>query len=264
MKLSTYRGEWALVTGASSGIGREFASQLAAAGLNLVLVARRSGLLQALASELKDRYPIDAVALESDLAQPQAADEIRAALAAQGVRIRLLCNNAAFGRWGRFEDTATDTYQAMVQVNIAALVALCRTFFPDLKSHPSSVVINVSSAAALQPVPYMAAYAATKAFVQSFSQALNGEWKEHGILVQALVPGPTDTEFDRLAGAYESALVGRGPPAQVVRDALASLERDDAVAFSAKGTLVQRLFSGLAPPRIVIREVAKRFRPPER
>jgi hypothetical protein len=264
MKLSTYRGEWALVTGASSGIGREFALQLAATGLNVVLVARREPLLESLATELRGRYPVDAIALASDLARPQAAGEIRAGLAARGVRIRLLCNNAAFGRWGRFEDATAETYQAMMQVNVAALVTLCRTFFPDLASYPSSVVINVSSAAALQPVPYMAAYAATKAFVQSFSQALHGEWKEHGILVQALVPGPTDTEFDRLAGAYESTLVGRGPPAQVVRDALAGLERDDAVAFSAKGTLVQRLFAGIAPPRIVIREVAKRFRPPER
>jgi short-subunit dehydrogenase len=124
-------------------------------------------------------------------------------------------------------------------------------------------VINVSSAAAYQPVPFMAVYAASKAFVQSFSQALHGEWKEHGILVQTLVPGPTATEFDAKAGAYESALTERDAPADVVRAALAGLERDVPVVNAAKGTYKQRVFAGLAPHAMVIREVGKMFRPPE-
>lgn len=262
MQLSTYRGEWALVTGASSGIGREFARQLAASGLNLVLVARREALLDSVAAELTERHGIEAQPIASDLAQPEAAAELKALLSSRGRRVRLLCNNAAFGHWGRFEDASADTYQAMLQLNVATLVATCRAFFPDLKSFPSSVVINVSSVAAFQPVPYMAAYAASKAFVQSFSQALHGEWSEHGILVQALVAGPTETEFDRVAGAPGS-ITRRGSAADVVRDALTSLGRDEPVAFSAKGTLKQRIFAGLAPPRVVIREVAKRFRPPD-
>jgi short-subunit dehydrogenase len=105
-------------------------------------------------------------------------------------------------------------------------------------------------------------YAATKSFVLSFSQALHNEWEEHGVLVQALVPGPTRSEFDEVAGAYASALGERGDPALAVRDSLAALGRGTPVALNAKGTYRQRLFAGLFPPRVVIRTVAKMFRPP--
>ncbi|HVF64132.1 MAG TPA: SDR family NAD(P)-dependent oxidoreductase [Casimicrobiaceae bacterium] len=263
MDLATFRGDWALVTGASSGIGREFALKLAETGLNVVVVARREQRLEELAALLRRSNAIRTKVIALDLASAGAAEALKDRLTADGCRIRLLCNNAAFGHWGRFEKASQASYQSMVQVNVGTLVATCFAFFADLKSFPSSVVINVSSAAALQPVPYLAVYAATKAFVQSFGQALHGEWKEHGILVQTLVPGPTETEFDRVAGAYASALTKRGSAADVVSDALAALGRDDPVAFSAKGTLTQRMFAGLAPPRLVIREVAKRFRPPE-
>jgi short-subunit dehydrogenase len=150
----------------------------------------------------------------------------------------------------------------MLQLNISAMVTLCHDFMPDLSSFPSSVIINVSSAAAYQPVPFMAVYAATKAFVSSFSQALHGEWKVRGVYVQTLIPGPADTEFDAVAGAYESSLTTRRPASQVVRDSLEALRNESPVALSAKGTYVQRLFAGLCPPAMVIREVAKRFSPP--
>ena len=198
-----------------------------------------------------------------DLARAGAAAELRASLSAERCKVRLLCNNAAFGQWGRFEKASLEAYQRMIQVNVSAMVALCHTFLPDLATFPTSVVINVSSAAAYQPVPYMAVYAATKAFVHSFSQAIHGEWSEHGVLVQTLIPGPTESEFDALAGAYPSALTSRGSAAQVVRDSLTHLRTNKPVALSAKGTFKQRLFAGLFPPTVVIREVAKRFVPPE-
>jgi short-subunit dehydrogenase len=110
----------------------------------------------------------------------------------------------------------------------------------------------------------MAVYAASKAFVHSFSQALYGEWKAHGILVQTLVPGPTATEFDAKAGAYESALAGRDAAADVVRASLAALDKGTAVVNVAKGTYKQRFFAGLIPPRLVIREVGKMFKPPQK
>jgi short-subunit dehydrogenase len=263
MQLSTYRGDWALVTGASSGIGREFALALAAAGMNLALVARRKDRLDELAAELTGLHGVESRVVVADLARPEAPAQIKALLSSESRRIRLVCNNAAFGRWGRFENASAADYQDMVQVNITALVATCHAFLPDLRSFPSSVIINVASAAAYQPVPYMAVYAATKAFVASFSQALYGEWKDYGVLVQTLIPGPTETEFDVVAGAYPSVVIKRVPAAQVVRDSLAHLGAEDPVALSAKGTLAQRFFAGLFPPRVVIREVAKRFRPPE-
>lgn len=263
MQPNELKNSWALVTGASSGIGREFCIQLASLGVNLAIVARREDRLKALAVELENQYANRNLVLVRDLARPGAAEELQYTVAAAGIRPRLLVNNAAFGRWGRFESSDAQFYEEMVQVNAAALVALCRVFLADLASYPSSVVINVSSPAAYQPVPYMAVYAATKAFVHSFSQALHGEWKDRGVLIKTLIPGPTQTEFDAKAGAYQSALNKRGSPAEVVRVALRGLADEDPLVISAKGTYKQRLFAGLFPARTVIKEVAKMFRPPE-
>jgi short-subunit dehydrogenase len=264
LKISDCKGDWALVTGASSGIGREFASQLASRGMNVVLVARRGALLDELAKELWQRYQVECLAVPVDLAEKQSVGRVKAQVAERGIRIRLLCNNAAFGRWGRFEDAGADGYADMVRVNVMAPMILCREFLDDLATHSTSAIINVSSPAAYQPVPYMAVYAATKAFVLNFSQALYGEWEAKGIIVQCLVPGPTESEFDQLAGAYESAITKRGLPAEVVAASLAALESGTPVAIPAEGTFKQRIFAGLFPARMVIREVAKMFRPPER
>lgn len=261
MKIDDLKAEWAVVTGASSGIGREFCVQLAAHGLNLVLVARREAVLQALKGELETRHGIRCLVLAQDLAAGDASTRIMAVLQEAQVVPRLLVNSAAFGRWGRFEDGSADEYAAMLQVNATALVCLTRSLLPLLAQRTPSAVINLSSGAAYQPVPFMAVYAASKAFVHAFSQALYGEWADRGVLVQTLVPGPTATEFDDRAGAYASALGSRGRPADVVRDALGALERDAPVALNARGTWKQRLFAGLFPPRMVIAEVAKMFRP---
>ena len=223
MQLETCKGDWALITDASSGIGREFAHQIGAAGLNLVLVARRKPLLDDLATELGQRHGIRVVAISVDLSHPDAISAVGSRLLAEDVRIRLLCNNAAFGSWGAFEKSPASTYEDMIKVNVAAVVGLCHHFLPVLSSFPTSAIINVSSPAAFQPVPYMAVYAATKAFLHSFSQALYGEWKDRGILVQALVPGPTATEFDQVAGAYASSMFstynGRPRPPEVLIEA---------------------------------------------
>ena len=263
MRLSDLKGHWALVTGASSGIGAEFASQLAAAGVRLVLVARREERLLAVVQGLRAQYGVEARAIVADLADVTAVARIRDELDGAGIRIRLLCNNAGAGRWGRFEATDAKVYDELNTLNTTTMVATCRRFFDHLAAFPSSAVINVSSAAAYQPVPYMAVYAASKAFVQSFSQALHGEWKEHGIVVQTLVPGPTATEFDAKAGAYESALTERDAPADVVRASLAALERGVPVVNAARGTYKQRVFAGLAPHSMVIREVGTMVRPPQ-
>ena len=263
MRLEEGRGCWALVTGASSGIGREFCHQLAAAGIFLVMVARREPLLNELAEQLAHKHHVRTLAVPIDLSRPAAAAQVKARLDLEGIRVRLLCNNAASGHWGRFEASSAEAYEEMIRLNTAALVSLCWHLLPDLSSHPTSVVINVSSQAAYQPVPFMAVYAATKAFVQSFSQALYGEWKNRGVLVQTLVPGPTATEFDAKAGAYESAVKERGSPEEVVRVALAHLGKDAPIVTNAKGTYQQRLFAALAPPRMVIKTVARMFQPRE-
>ena len=262
MNTADFRGHWALVTGASSGIGSEYALQLAAAGINLVLVARRLDKLDALATELGKRHEIQVLTLARDLSQPGAADMVQNEVEAEDVRIRLLINNAAFGRWGRFENGDVQEYERMFILGCAAPAALCRVFFHHLRGFDGSAVINVSSPAALQPVPFMAAYAASKTALHHFSLALHEEWKRYGVLVQSFLPAPTDTEFDTKAGAYSSALVGRRPPADAVRTSLIGLERGEPMVSSAKGLWKQRFFNGLFPPRLVLREVAKMFKPP--
>jgi short-subunit dehydrogenase len=263
MKVDELRGEWALVTGASAGIGREFCRQLAERGVNLVIVARREERLRALAGALSDELNIRVLVIAEDLSVPGAAARIAARTAQEGVRIRLLVNNAAFGRWGRFESATVATYNEMLQANITAVVELTHVFLNELAAVTPSAIVNVASGAAYQPVPYMAVYAASKAFVLNFSEALYGEWSARGVLVQTLVPGPTESEFDQVAGAYASAISGRGSPAKVVQDSIAALERGDPVALNARGTFKQRFFAGLFPPKVVISQVAKMFRPPD-
>lgn len=263
MKLTDAKGNWALVTGASCGIGREFAMQLARAGMNVVLVGRRADKLEETARLVHQASNVQTRVVILDLAVKGNVEQLKTGLAQEGIRVRLLCNNAGRGRWGCFEHTAASVYQEIMDVNTAAMVAMCHHFMADLASFPSSAVINVSSQANYQPVPYMGVYAATKAFVHSFSQALHGEWKERGILVQTLVPGPTDSEFDERAGAYESALTKRDPPSTAVSASLAGLARGLPVVVSAKGTFKQRFFAGLFPPAMVIREVGKMFKPPQ-
>lgn len=262
MNISNFKGDWALVTGASSGIGEAFAWRLARSGMSVALVARRGELLDQLALAIERETGVRALPLAMDLTAPGQIGLLKARLESEGVRVRLLCNNAGRGRWGRFEDASQEDGEALIALNVAALASMCRHFYDHLASFPASALINVSSPAAYQPVPFMALYAASKSFVHQFSQALHGEWGPQGILVQTLVPGPTDTEFDALAGAYESALSGRGSAASVVEASIAGLVRGDPVASSAKGLYKQRLFAALFPARMVIREVAKMFRPP--
>jgi short-subunit dehydrogenase len=256
MRVEELKGYWALVTGASSGIGREFAVQLAARGVNVALVARRSSRLESLSIELSTRHGIRALPLPADLAHPSVVPLLRQRLRDEGVKIRLLCNMAALGRWAAFEASPVTLYEEMIRVNVTAVVSMCREFLPDLGSHPSSAIINASSPAAYQPVPYMAVYAASKAFVHSFSQALYGECAAAGVLVQTLLPGAVDTELEGV-----SAIRGqRSSAAEVVRSSLAHLESKDPVVVSARGTLRQRFFV-LLPPRLVIRQVARMFVP---
>jgi short-subunit dehydrogenase len=263
MDIDNLKGSWALVTGASSGIGRAFAIRLAEAGLNLCLVARRAALLDTLARDLEARHGVRVLCTAKDLLRLDGAlPAIDGLLDREGARIRLLCNSAAFGRWGKFEQESSAVYADMIALNTTVVVSLCHHFLPHLTSFPSSAIINISSPAAFQPVPYMAVYAATKAFVHSFSQALYGEWKERGVLVQTLVPGPTETEFDRIAGAYGDALKQKGTPEEVVRSALTHLKSDAPVAIAARGTFQQRFLVPLLPAKVVINSVERMFRPP--
>lgn len=256
-------GHWAVVTGASAGIGQAYARRLAAIGMNLVLVARREPLLQALADELAQAHGVRVVPVALDVSSPGAGETLSRRIDELGdARLRLVVNNAACGLWGPFSGGDTARHAEIVRLNCAAMVDVTAALLSQLTRSAPSALVNVSSQAAYQPLPYMAVYGASKAFVQSFSLALFEELAPVGILVQTLVPAPTATEFDQRAGAYTSTVVGRGAPEDVVAASLAGLERGTAVASNAKGLWKQRLFAGLFRPEFVVRQVARMFRPP--
>jgi hypothetical protein len=198
------KNEWALVTGASSGIGRELAMLFSANGYNLVLIARNRERLAKVADELVNRHGVQAKMLVKDLAAPAAPSEILAEIRAQEITIQVLVNNAGSGLKGAFAQTALQAHLDIIHVNVNALVQLTRLFLPPMVAAGTGRILNIASTAAFQPGPLMAVYYATKAFVSSFSCALADELADSGVTVTALFPGPTRTDFHRRAGTNRS------------------------------------------------------------
>jgi len=198
---------WALVTGASSGIGLELARILSEHGHNLVLVARSENKLARLGEELARSNGIKYKVVASDLAKPRASEEVVARLSGLGVDVDVLVNNAGFGLYGPFALAPLDVQLDMVQVNIVALTALTGLLLPPMVARRAGRVLNVASTAAFQPGPMMAVYYATKAYVLSFSEALADELTGTGVTVTALCPGPTRSEFQAVARMQSARLV---------------------------------------------------------
>ncbi|MCH8557062.1 MAG: SDR family oxidoreductase [Balneolia bacterium] len=193
----------ALVTGASSGIGRRMSLDLAARGCKPILVARRKDRLTELASEIKETTEIDAVVIEKDLNEPGAAAWLFSRLKEDGIDTDILINNAGFGFKGRFLKGDAATYRSMTDLNVSVLTELSYFFLPDMLSRKQGGILNVASMAAMAPVPYFAVYAATKSYVSSFGCALWHEMKGTGVHISTLCPGPVRTEFFKVAGAKE-------------------------------------------------------------
>jgi short-subunit dehydrogenase len=191
----TFKGRTALVTGASKGLGAAFARALAQRGANLVLVARSTGALETLADQLSSEFGISCVALSADLGAPEAAARIAQELDRRGLTIDLLVNNAGLGLSGRFLSHDITAEQASVRVNVQSLIGLSHILGSKMVERGGGGIINVASNAAFQSLPLMAVYAATKAFVLSFSEALRHELSALGVQVMASCPGPTATNF---------------------------------------------------------------------
>jgi len=196
----------ALITGASSGIGLEFARAFAAGGFDLVLVAPGEDKLKALAAEVSARETINARVLAADLGEVGAAARIFARLQSDGTKIDVLVNNAGFGARGIFATLPRERQLEMVQVNVVALTDLTRLFLPDMLQRRRGRILNVASVAGFQPGPYMAVYYATKAYVLSLSEALSKELSGSGVTVTCLCPGPTETGFAAAADLEGSLL----------------------------------------------------------
>lgn len=243
----------ALVTGASSGIGGDFARQLAARGHDVTLVARRTERLQALAKELRAQHSVKVSVHTADLGTHAGRAPVATMLRTGGPW--LLVNNAGFGSRGRFADLDAKREVEEVELNVVALHELTAAALPGNVAARKGAIINVASTAAYQAIPYMATYAATKAFVLHFTEAIALELQGTGVRAMALCPGPTRTEFDDVAGV--SVLFDKSLPmsaAAVVRSALRALDRGHAICVPGAHNLV--LAQG---PRLVPRSVLRRI-----
>jgi short-subunit dehydrogenase len=221
-----YPQQTVLITGASSGIGAAFARALAARGAHLVLVARRRDRLEALASELEDAHAVNITAIAQDLESPSAALELSTAIAAAGLRVTGLINNAGFGTFGDFTEEDPSRLSREIAVDVSAPVQLSSTFLPRMIEAGQGFLINVASMSAYAPTPRMAVYGAAKAFVLSFTESLWAETRASGVTVFALSPGATSTEFNAVVGTDDATAGARMRTASdVVATALAHLER---------------------------------------
>jgi len=251
----------ALVTGASSGIGLAFARALARRGRPLVIVARRADRLQQLAGELGGPDRVAVVPL--DLTRTDAPARLEAELTGRGLVVDLLVNNAGAGLTGPFAEQPLDRVLAMIDLNARALVELTRRLLPGMIERGRGGVINVVSTSAFQPVPFLSVYAASKAFVLSFTEALATELKDTGVVVQALCPGLTDSEFHEVSGT-DRVLFTRTPsmrPEQVVERSLDALERGRLRVIPGwRDRLVLRVQS-IFPNAVVRRVAGELFRP---
>jgi short-subunit dehydrogenase len=258
-----YSHRTALITGASSGLGAEFARQLAARGADLVLVARRADRLEALADELREAHGVAVTPIALDLSTPGAAAELTGRLEGLGIDVHTLVNNAGFGMYGPFAAADGARITEQVQLNVAALVDLSRALFPTLTAHGDGALINIASTAAYQPIPSMAVYGATKAFVLSFTEALWKEAQPSGLRVLALSPGATRTEFFDVVGTEQARSGSYKTAEEVVALALSTLDRRNPPpsVVSGRGNRFNIVAMRLVSRRMLVNIVARVMAP---
>lgn len=262
--LDSYNDRWAMITGASSGIGAEFAVQLAGRGMHLILVARRKDKMTELATELNTRHGTRCHIVAIDLSDPESGRRLFEEVKRLGVRIELLVNNAGVGLIGQIETTTPEEVRRMLNLNLMTLTDLTYRVLPGMLEAGHGAILNMSSQAAFQPVSFMAAYSASKSYILHFSEALWSEARSRGVTVTAICPGVTRTEFFDLAGVpgwLEKH--SSHPPGKVVKTALRAMEkRRQYVVPGWKNYLVTVLVR-LTTRRTAVNESKRYFRPPK-
>jgi len=258
----SYANKTALVTGASSGIGEAFAEELARRGARVLLTARSEKKLEALADRITSQFNVDAHAIPADLSSESSTEAIFNSIKGLGFSVDLLINNAGFGTYGPFESHSVDREHQEIMVNVASLVRLTHLALPGMLAAGGGIIMNVASTAAFQPLPYMAVYAATKAFVLSFSEALWAEYRGRNVRVLAVCPGATETNFFAVVGSDQAAGGGKKRPvAGVVAGAFRALERGKASFIDGGGNFLRANVIRLAPRRAVVQGAAAIMRP---
>lgn len=250
----------ALITGASSGIGEAFARKLAAQGRNLLLVARSEDKLISLCNEFGRMRSIRAQHLPLDLSLPESPARLFEETEKRGLSIDLLVNNAGFGAFGDFVKIDLERQLNMIDLNVKSLVALTHLYLAPMRERRQGTIINVASTAAFQPVPFMANYAATKAFVLSLSEALWEENRRHGVTVMGLCPGVTETNFFEAAHGSKPPARSSQTPEEVVDTALRGLAARKSSIISGWANLMMIEAERFVPRSLIVRVAGKMMR----
>jgi short-subunit dehydrogenase len=259
--MNPWHGKWALITGASAGIGAALARELAAGGTNLILTARRRDRLVGLAGELSTKHDIRTLVCVADLAQPLGPQEIFEFTESKNIVVDLLVNNAGFGAYGEFYKTRLDRLVEMVQVNISAVVHLTHLYLPGMIERKSGDILILASTAAFQAVPYITTYAATKSFDLQFAEGLAEEVRQYGVRVCALCPGSTESEFLDVAGQRHHTRRPQETAKKVAHVGLAALAAGKSSVISGFTNWLGAETIRLVPRRMVTRIAGGMFRP---
>jgi short-subunit dehydrogenase len=259
--MGEWRSKWALVTGASAGIGQALAEELAAGGTHLIVTARRRERLEELAARLRKAHGVSVEIVVADLAQRAAREELFAFTREKGIAVELLVNNAGLGAYGEFPEMERERLLEMVEVNVAAVIHLTHLFLPGMVERRRGDVLILSSTAAFQAVPYISAYAATKAFDLLFGEGLAEEMRSRGIRVCVLCPGSTVSEFHAVAGQPDFTKGRQESARKVARRGLRGLARGKSLVISGFGNWMGVVSQRLAARRMVTRVAAGMFKP---
>jgi len=255
MKKTKHRGQWVLITGASGGIGKEFARVFASQGFNVVLVARTRSKLEALARELGDAYGVEAQVIPVDLSQAGGARQVYDELIRRDIRVEQLVNNAGAGKQSRVVDAEPDTMTGLIELNVTSVTLLCRLIGADMAAAGHGRILNVSSLGAFIPDPYFNVYGPTKAYELFLTLAMAGELKGTGVTVSVLCPGPVKTDWARRAGKADSRLAK--DPAEIARIGYAGMQRGRLVIVPTLLYKAERRAMALLPFRVQVGMIRK-------
>ncbi|MEX8546104.1 MAG: SDR family NAD(P)-dependent oxidoreductase [Mucilaginibacter sp.] len=257
--------KYALITGASSGIGYELAKLFAQDKYNLVLVALEPDLLNQKATELKQQYGVEVEAIVKDLFKHEAPFEVYDEIKAKGIQIDVLVNDAGQGQYGLFAETDINRELDIIQLNIGATISLVKCFLPEMLARKEGKILNLSSIAGKTPGPYQAVYHGTKAFVQSFTEAVRSECKDTGVTLTALLPGKTDTDFFNKAQMEDSKMMEQSGsnPAEVAKDGYEALMAGEDMVISGFKNKAMVGMSNIMPDHLVADMMKKQQEPKE-
>jgi short-subunit dehydrogenase len=258
-----------LITGASGGIGEAISNRLAAKKQNLLLIARNAQKLEEQCARLSNSFGIDVQYIAADLSNPDAAFNIFSEVETRGMEVDILINNAGIGSGGQFSTLSLKAELNLIQLNISSLLTLTHLFLPQMQQKKSGTIVNISSMASFMPVPYMATYAASKAFVRSFTQAITQECKPYNIHVLLFAPGLTKTKFNASAGIdnergvglqsdYESA--STQTPEEVADELISALDHGRSFAISGKKNRLGAKLLALLPNSLIAGNIAGTYR----